>query len=142
MTVRELAARNPISPQSNVVINCQTPGACKSDIFRDDISWISQMFQSAMLAVFARTTEVGARTLVDAIRPDLEDAAHGRFLMDCKVFPYVLISALFCVVTNFSARNGSNVDSPNGQRIQERWINELFPLLERISPGCTSVLSK
>ena len=36
-------------------------------------------------AAFARSTEVGGRTLVHAVSPDLEAEAHGKFLMDCKI---------------------------------------------------------
>lgn len=87
--IREIAARSPVSAKSDVVINVMTPGACKSDIFRDDVpwySWLGQMFfQHVVMASFARTTEVGGRTLVNAVEPDLGDDAHGAFLMDCKI---------------------------------------------------------
>jgi len=62
-----------------------TPGACKSDLFRDDISWFVKMFQTFMMNVFARTTEVGGRALVHAVSPDLGVDAHGKFLMNGKV---------------------------------------------------------
>lgn len=71
--------------QSNVIINVMTPGACKSDLFRDETSWLGYQFQKLMVAIFARTTETGGRTLVDAVRPDLGVEAHGQFLMDCRV---------------------------------------------------------
>lgn len=41
------------------------------------------------IAIVARTTEVGSRTLVDAVKPEIEANTHGAFLMDCKIFPYV-----------------------------------------------------
>lgn len=74
-----------MTPDSNVVINFMTPGACASDLFRDDISWFVKMVQTLMISIFARTTEVGGRTLVDAVRPDIPVEAHGKFLMDCKI---------------------------------------------------------
>ena len=38
-----------------------------------------------MKAVFARSTETGARTLVHAVSPELPKEAHGQFLMDAKI---------------------------------------------------------
>lgn len=83
--IREIASRSPVTSDSNVIINFMTPGACRSDIFRDDLPWIKNLAKELMLTIFARTTEVGGRTLVDAVRPDLGVDAHGAFLMDCKV---------------------------------------------------------
>ncbi|KAF2871560.1 hypothetical protein BDV95DRAFT_572280 [Massariosphaeria phaeospora] len=122
--VRELAARSPLSPSSNVVINYLTPGACQSDLFRDDMGWLRAVIQGVLVKLIARTTEVGSRTLVHSVKPDIEDNAHGAFLMDCRVMP-----------------NGSNIDSPKGQKNQKRWIEEFFPKLESIAPGCTKVLN-
>lgn len=82
---QELATRLPLSSRSNVIITDATPGACESDLFRDDMSWLRGLFQSIALRVFARTTEVGSRTLVHSVNPTLEPEAHGRFLMNCKV---------------------------------------------------------
>jgi len=62
-----------------------TPGMCKSDIFRDDTSWIVNFGKALMLFLLARSTEVGGRTLVHAVKPDLEVDAHGAFLMDAKI---------------------------------------------------------
>jgi hypothetical protein len=85
--VRELAARSPLSPDSNVIINVMTPGACKSDLLRDEIP--AKAFVQAVLyfVIGARSTAVGGGTLTDAVRPDLENEKHGAYLMDCKVFP-------------------------------------------------------
>ncbi|KAF2119284.1 hypothetical protein BDV96DRAFT_514799 [Lophiotrema nucula] len=122
-TVREIAARQPLG-KARVIVDCVTPGACASDIFRDDMSWLRSVIQGFMVSLFARTTEVGSRALVHGVKPDLEDNAHGAFLQDCKVFP-----------------NGPNVDSPKGQQWAQRWIEEFFPKLESIQPGVTKVLS-
>ncbi|KAF2477174.1 retinol dehydrogenase 12, partial [Lindgomyces ingoldianus] len=121
--VREMAARSPPTPGSDVIINFMTPGACKSDLFRDDLSWVFFMVQRIMMAIFARTTEVGGRTLTDAVRPDLSNEAHGAFLMDCRVVP-----------------NGSSVESAKGQLLQQRFNKELFARLEAISPRVTKIL--
>ncbi|KAF2875610.1 hypothetical protein BDV95DRAFT_278873 [Massariosphaeria phaeospora] len=79
--VREIAARSPATPESNVVINVMTPGLCKSDIFREDMPWLL----SKILSLLSRTTEQGGIAMVDAVRPDLETSAHGAFLWDCRV---------------------------------------------------------
>jgi hypothetical protein len=83
--VRILAKLSPLGPESNVIINNLTPGACKSDIFRDEVGWFKAMMMGLGMALIARTTEVGSRTLVHAINPDLDPRAHGAFLMDCKI---------------------------------------------------------
>ncbi|KAK5149016.1 hypothetical protein LTR04_000186 [Oleoguttula sp. CCFEE 6159] len=120
--VREMAARSPISRKSNVIIDNLTPGACKSDIFRDDTSFIQRLIMNVMISLIARTTEVGSRTLVHAVKPELEGNAHGAFLMDCKVAP-----------------NGDNVDSEKGRKMQKSFTDELFAKLERIEPGITRI---
>ncbi|KAK4992042.1 hypothetical protein LTR50_001438 [Elasticomyces elasticus] len=118
--VRELAARNPLSSSSNAIIDYLTPGACKSDIFRDDLSYVQRLGIGIGTALMARTTEVGSRTLVHGVSSDVSEEAHGAFLMDCRVFP-----------------NGTNVDSERGQNLQKLWTQELFERLELIEPGCT-----
>jgi hypothetical protein len=103
-----MAARSPVTSDSNVIIDYLTPGACKSDIFRDDASckiayirnprsgrgWlmyigIQRLIMNIMISMIARTTEQGSRTIVHAASPDIGTDAHGAFLMDCKVFPWV-----------------------------------------------------
>lgn len=83
--VREIAARSPLSDDSNVIINYMTPGACKSDLHRDDLNIVFKTILDAVMAAFQRSTEVGGRTLVDAVRPDLDASAHGAYIMDCRV---------------------------------------------------------
>lgn len=46
------------------------------------------------------------------------------------------------VAANRVPRSGSNVESAEGHRLQKRWIDELLPKLESISPGVTNVLQK
>lgn len=83
--VREIAVRSPLSPSSNVVINLVTPGLCKSDLQRDDISSFPQLVVAVVLGALQRSTEVGARILVDAVRPDIDTNMHGAFLMDLAI---------------------------------------------------------
>ncbi|KAK3067561.1 hypothetical protein LTR53_015509 [Teratosphaeriaceae sp. CCFEE 6253] len=119
---RELARRAPLKGDRDVVFNVMTPGACKSDIFRDDAGLVTKVVMGAAVAALGRSTEVGGRTLVYAVSPSLPAEAHGRFIMDTRVAP-----------------NGKNVDGPAGQEIAAKWNAELFAHLETISPGCTSV---
>ncbi|MCJ1474618.1 hypothetical protein MMC13_003278 [Lambiella insularis] len=116
--VRSIAVLSPVCPKSNVVINYLTPGACYSDIFKDDAPWYSRMFMAVAKALLARTTEAGSRTLVHAARPDIDVAEHGAYLQNCSIWP-----------------NGENVDSEHGQSLEKRFVNELFGKLEEISPG-------
>ena len=85
--VRSIASQSPVSPKSNVIINCLSPGACKSDIFRDEAPWYQRFFQAIAIATIARTTEQGSRTLVHAVEPEIGEETHGAFLWDCKVAP-------------------------------------------------------
>lgn len=68
-----------------MIIDYLTPGACKSDLFRDDQGFISRIIMAFAMQVFARTTEVGSRTLVHGVSPELDEDAHGAFIMDCKI---------------------------------------------------------
>jgi len=118
--VRSIAAKSAVSAKSNVVINYLTPGACQSDLFRDDVSWIQKFVMGIMVKIIARTSEAGSRTIVDAAKPEIGDETHGAFLMDCKVKPA-----------------GDNVESLMGKKMQEKFTAELFAKLEKISPGVT-----
>jgi hypothetical protein len=84
-SIQELAARSPLDAGSGVIISDVTPGACESDLFRDDYGWLRSIIQPIVVKLIARTTEVGSRALVHGVNPQLGPEAHGRFLMDCKV---------------------------------------------------------
>ena len=83
-SLQEIARRNPLG-NLDVLMNVITPGACKSDIFRDEAGVLAKAAVWAGIALVARSTEVGSRTLVNGIIPDLPEEVHGRFLMDCHV---------------------------------------------------------
>lgn len=82
---RRIAQEHLVNEKSNVVITVMTPGACVSDIFRDDMPMSQRIGMIIGMKLLARTTEVGGRTLVDAVKPETGAAAHGKFLMDCCV---------------------------------------------------------
>lgn len=117
--VREITARNPIKSNTDVIINIMTPGACRSDIFREDRPLIERV-GVWIIQKLARAPAVGGRTLVDGIKPDLGTDTHGKFLMNCRIFP-----------------NGPSVDSPKGQELEKRAVKELFERMENIAPGVT-----
>ncbi|KAI4140801.1 MAG: hypothetical protein LQ340_007792 [Diploschistes diacapsis] len=83
LIVRELAARmtakdGKLAP----IVNCMTPGACKSDFNRES-QGVSKALITVAQNVIARTTEAGSRTLVAGIVAGEE--SHGAYMADCHV---------------------------------------------------------
>ena len=70
------------SKQGRVVINCVNPGWVVTNVVREWSGLKLAAFKAAR-AVFARKTEVGARTLVNAAEGG-EDT-HGQYLDDCEI---------------------------------------------------------
>lgn len=88
--VRELAVqvdRDPKSTPPSVIVNCMTPGACKSDFDRESTG-VARLMGSLMSALIARTTEAGSRTLVAAVAAGEE--THGGYMADCYLVAFVL----------------------------------------------------
>lgn len=71
--------------------------------------------------VVARSTEVGARTLVDAALKG--PASHGQYLQDCK-----------------ARKCAAMVEGKGGAALQARVWTELCAELEKIEPGITAVV--
>ena len=69
-----------------MVINHVNPGWVITDIMRE---WtgLKRMIFMFVRSLFARTTEVGARTLVNAAEGGEE--THGQYMDDCVVGKYV-----------------------------------------------------
>jgi hypothetical protein len=86
MDTRSLAEAAPVSDASPVIITNVTPGFCKSDVFRDE--GFGHKVMKFMQNLIGRKTEVGSRTLVDAISPVHGREIHGAFLWDCKPVKY------------------------------------------------------
>lgn len=87
--VRELASQLAQEPESkpkskspSVIINCMTPGACKSDFDRESTGF-ARIMGNLMAAMLARTAEVGSRTLVAGLAAGEE--SHGSYMADCRV---------------------------------------------------------
>lgn len=70
------------SSNPRVIVNCLTPGACKSDFFRET-KGVSKIFMTIMQTMIARSTEVGSRTLIAAAAGG-EDT-HGKYMADSRV---------------------------------------------------------
>ncbi|KAK0105089.1 hypothetical protein ONS95_004548 [Cadophora gregata] len=104
---------NSVSP--SVIVNCMTPGACKSDFHRENPN-IGGIIQSILDAIIARTTEAGSRTLLAGIAAGEE--SHGSYMADCKV-----------------AEPGPMVLGSNGKALQETVWYQLVRHLEAIQPG-------
>lgn len=136
LTIREIAARSQLTLESNVLITTMTPGLCYSDIARNSERMYDHVgdvecrtveltyfvvAEKVMLAVFraalARSTIIGGRTLVHAVKPDLQVEAHGKFLVDCRIGKEPKLD------------------------LQKRFSDEIFAKLEGIHPGVTACLA-
>ncbi|PVH75662.1 NAD(P)-binding protein [Cadophora sp. DSE1049] len=120
--VRELASiisKDSNSESPSVIVNCMTPGACKSDFHRENSS-IGGIIQSILDALIARTTEVGSRTLIAGVAAG-EDS-HGAYMADCRV-----------------AEPGAMVLGPDGKALQEDLWYQLVRQLEAIQPGIAKI---
>jgi len=110
--VREFSHRYPTDSYP-VTMNCLTPGLCHSELGREmDGSW----FFWALKKVFARSTEVGARTLIASAGAGKE--THGCYMSDGEV------SAVAPLVT-----------SKEGEKAQKRVWEEVCAKLEQIQQG-------
>ncbi|KAK5110276.1 hypothetical protein LTR62_006129 [Meristemomyces frigidus] len=113
---REIARQHP-AEQLGVTLNFINPGLCNSELSRElDIAAVR-----FMLGLFARTTEVGARTLVHAGLSGKE--THGKYLSDSKV--------THCAPL---------VEGRGGAELQSRVWKELADRLDAIQPGVLKVL--
>lgn len=95
-----------------VVINCVTPGLCKSDLVKD-----MGMAPVVLKALLGRTREVGSRTLVNAAA--LRDSA-GEYIIDDHV-----------------SEPSTLVVSEEGAELSKRVWFELADILEKACPGVT-----
>ena len=68
--------------EGHIVINHVNPGWVVTEVMRE---WtgLKQMTFKITRRMFARTTEVGARTLVNAAEGGEE--THGQYMDDCRV---------------------------------------------------------
>ncbi|MCJ1452012.1 hypothetical protein MMC28_002352 [Mycoblastus sanguinarius] len=116
-----LTSQNNKSPNQppTVIFNTLTPGACKSDFFRAELPLIPRLIQGALVNLTARSTEVGARTLVAAAAGGVE--THGRYMADGVV-----------------SEESPFARSEEGRRVGERLWGELVGKLEGVVPGIST----
>jgi NAD(P)-dependent dehydrogenase (short-subunit alcohol dehydrogenase family) len=115
----EVLAVRQIAPKlegTGVIMNLINPGLCHSELARD-----GNMVFSVFKFIFARSTEVGSRTLIAATvtEPD----SNGKYMTDGLTDDNAL--------SNF-------VRSEDGKKASEKVWKELSEILEAIQPGVTS----
>ncbi|QIW99648.1 hypothetical protein AMS68_005166 [Peltaster fructicola] len=96
-----------------VCITVMNPGYCLSGL-KPPTDFATRTFEK----VLARSTEEGARLLVDAIALDKAPGRHGKYIDDCQVKPAA-----------------SWLTSEDGKTTSQRLWRDLNSLLNEISPG-------
>lgn len=86
-SLREIASRFQLDKKSDRILSVLTQGACKSDIFCDNLGMLGKIAMGVARAALARSTEVGSRTPLYGSSRKLPAEAHGRFLFDNKIAP-------------------------------------------------------
>lgn len=86
LIVRAMADAINASSKSHVIVNCMTPGVCKSDFFRES-KGVGRLIVEIVYLLIARSSEVGSRTLVAAAAGGEE--THGKYMADSHVAKYV-----------------------------------------------------
>jgi len=113
LVCRALAA-NEMKEAYPVTLNFLTPGLCYSGLVKET-GFVGAVV-STLKFLFARTTEVGSRTLVHAALAGSE--THGQYLADAKI-----------------TKPSKLVLSEEGKVAQEKVWGELKVKLEKIQPG-------
>ncbi|TVY81173.1 Short chain dehydrogenase sol3 [Lachnellula suecica] len=115
LVVRQVA---PHLEGSGVILNVLSPGLCHSALARE-----GNRFLTIMKFLFARTSEMGSRTLVSAATAGPE--SNGRYVHNGKVDDAAL---------------SSFVVSEDGEKASQKVWKELETILESIQPGITESL--
>jgi retinol dehydrogenase 12 len=84
LAVREIGSvlGNTKSKSLEIIINCLTPGACRSDFDRESVG-IVKFIYNIMAYVIGRSTEAGGRTLVAGIAAGEE--SNGGYMANCCI---------------------------------------------------------
>lgn len=80
--VRELAKKINESKKPKIIVNCMTPGACKSDFDRESTG-LKALVMEVLKFLIARTTEAGSRALFAGAAAGEE--SHGQYMANCVV---------------------------------------------------------
>jgi len=86
LVVRAMADAINASSKPHVIVNCLTPGVCKSDFFRESTG-VGRLVVGLVYLLIARSSEAGSRTLVAAGAGGEE--THGKYMADSHVTRYV-----------------------------------------------------
>lgn len=113
LVIREIA---PKLDGSGIILNYLNPGLCRTELGREGNFALKVMYAVR----FARTTEMGSRTLVASAAAGRE--SHGKWFTDGKVNDGAL---------------GPFPRSKDGKKASEKIWVELAEILENIQPGVT-----
>ncbi|KAG8416189.1 hypothetical protein J3459_013686 [Metarhizium acridum] len=119
MMVRRLAAAVDASGKGRVLVNAVNPGLCNTELFRR-LFFPINIVCSILLAAFARSTEMGSRTLMAGVfAPEM----HGKFMSNCEeeAWPSIMLGR-------------------EGEALSSRVWGELLDIMEGIEPGVTENL--
>lgn len=72
--------------QTKVIVNAIDPGFCHSNLLRNLNSRALTLIMNGFQVIFARSAEVGSRTIVNAGENN-NFHTHGKYLANCEVFP-------------------------------------------------------
>jgi len=124
MFVRELASRLPNpTPVSVSLIN---PGICNTRMTRSiESNPVIRIASRVVNAFFARTTEMGSRTLVHPTVEPGERVRHGRYVSCCEV-----------------VEESDYVLSEEGKEVSKRLWTETIEILGKIDPRVNQVVSE
>ncbi|CAF9943735.1 MAG: hypothetical protein ALECFALPRED_001160 [Alectoria fallacina] len=110
--IQEIAEQVTASKKGKIVVNHSNPGWVITEVMREWTGLKLLIFKIAR-TIFARSTEVGSRTTVNAAEGGEE--THGQFLDDCTI--------------------GERSPLLQDQAVQKRVWSELSEKLEKIQPG-------
>ncbi|GBE80161.1 Short-chain dehydrogenase/reductase tropG [Sparassis crispa] len=124
MFVESLAARLPRpTPVAVLAVN---PGFCHSKLTREaDERPLKKYVIRSFKAIFARTTEVGSRTLVHSVIDPDERAFHGHFVSTCKV-----------------VEESDYLRTEEGKALAGRVWTETLEILEGVDPRVKQIVSE
>ncbi|KAI4165350.1 MAG: hypothetical protein LQ342_001218 [Letrouitia transgressa] len=116
LATRQLASLTRTSPKGHsVIINCMDPGWCYSEVMREWSGLKLVMFKISR-AIFARSTEVGSRTIL--ANAEAGEESHGQYYDSCSL-----------------GRLSRFVLSDEGAATQKKVWAQLAEILEKIEPG-------
>lgn len=111
LCVRQLATHLG-NPNNGIILNCPSPGWCKTPLFRQDDGGF---WGRNMLRLIGRTADVGARCLTHAVSAGPE--TYGMYLSECRVKDVAVW-----------------VRSREGEETQRMVWDELVEVLREIAP--------